>query len=220
MMKLGTFARYLCTFTIAMSLSACVVDDSEKNTNSALPMISFTSTANASVIETPDSVINLVGTAESEGQIESVTWANDRGGRGIANGREIWATGNIVLQQGMNNITITANDMLGNSNNKSIAVNQGGSDEPWASGSATLSWTAPTERIDNTPLFDLAGYRVHYGQSSGNHSNQITINNPGITTYVVDNLSSGTWYFTVSAFDSTGQLSDSSNQGQKSIPQP
>ncbi len=218
MMKQGTIARYLCTFTIALSISACLTDDSEEKTNSALPIISFTNPVNASTIETPDTVINLAGTAESEGEIESVTWANDRGGRGIANGRENWATGNIVLQQGMNNITITANDMLGNSNNKSIAVNQRSSDEPWASGSATLSWTAPTERIDNTPLFDLAGYRVRYGQSSGNHSNQITINNPGITTYVVDNLSSGTWYFTVSAFDSTGQFSDLSNEGQKSIP--
>ena len=160
MMKQGTIARYLCTFTIALSISACLTDDSEEKTNSALPIISFTNPVNASTIETPDTVINLAGTAESEGEIESVTWANDRGGRGIANGRENWATGNIVLQQGMNNITITANDMLGNSNNKSIAVNQGSSDEPWASGSATLSWTAPTERIDNTPLFDLAGYRV------------------------------------------------------------
>jgi hypothetical protein len=207
-------------FAVAMSLSACLMDDAEENTHGALPIISFTSPTNASTIETSDIIINLAGTAESEVEIESVTWANDRGGHGMAIGRENWATGNIVLQQGINNITITAKDMLGNSNNKSIAVTQGSSDEPWASGSATLSWTAPTERIDNTPLFDLAGYRIHYGQSPSKYSTQITVNNPGITTYVVDNLSSGTWYFSVSAFDSAGQFSDFSNEGQKSISQP
>ena len=214
-----TFARYLCTFALAMSLSGCWLDEFDKDSNGATPMISLTNPANVSTIETPDIIINLSGTAESQNEIESVTWGNDRGGEGTANGRENWATGNIVLQTGINNITITAKDVLGNSNYKSIAVNRESPEGPWGNGSATLSWTAPTERINNSPLPDLAGYRIHYGQESGNHSNQVMIDNPGITTYVVDNLSSGTWYFAVSAFDSTGQISDLSNEGQRSIPQ-
>jgi len=30
---------------------------------------------------------------------------------------------------------------------------------------ATLSWTAPTENTDNTPLEDLAGFRLYIGDS-------------------------------------------------------
>jgi len=32
-------------------------------------------------------------------------------------------------------------------------------------GRATLSWQAPTDNVDGTPLTDLAGFRVYYGNS-------------------------------------------------------
>ena len=35
--------------------------------------------------------------------------------------------------------------------------------------SGTLSWTPPTENEDGTPLMDLAGYRVYWGQSPGTY---------------------------------------------------
>jgi len=35
-------------------------------------------------------------------------------------------------------------------------------------GTALLSWTAPTENSDGSPLTDLAGYKIHYGSSHGN----------------------------------------------------
>jgi hypothetical protein len=87
-----------------------------------------------------------------------------------------------------------------------------------ATGTATLSWTAPTLRTDGTPLTNLAGYRIHYGTTQGQYSNRITINNAGVTTYVVENLTSGTWYFTTTAFDTTGAESDYSNVASKTIP--
>jgi hypothetical protein len=34
-------------------------------------------------------------------------------------------------------------------------------------GQATLSWTAPDENTDGTPLINLAGYRIYYGTSRG-----------------------------------------------------
>ena len=34
--------------------------------------------------------------------------------------------------------------------------------------SVTISWTPPTENNDGTPLVNLAGYRIRYGQQSGN----------------------------------------------------
>ena len=86
-----------------------------------------------------------------------------------------------------------------------------------ANGSATLSWSPPTLRTDGTPLSNLAGYRIHYGNAAGEYSSKITINSAGITTYVVENLGPGTWYFVTTAFDSTGAESDYSNVASKKI---
>ena len=55
-----------------------------------------------------------------------------------------------------------------------------------ALGSATLSWTAPTQNDDGSPLTDLAGFKIYYGTAPGNHPTSIQIANPGITTYVVE----------------------------------
>lgn len=94
----------------------------------------------------------------------------------------------------------------------SIAVQQA------ANGSATLSWNAPTTRTDGSPLTNLAGYRLRYGNSSGNYPNTINITNPGLTSYVVNNLASGTWFFVLAAYDSAGLESSNTNPVSKTIP--
>ena len=86
-----------------------------------------------------------------------------------------------------------------------------------ATGSVTLSWLPPTTNSDNTPLADLAGYKVYYGMSAGSYTNSKTIYNPGITSYVVGNLVAANWYFAVTAFDSSGNESGYSNQVNKSL---
>lgn len=93
----------------------------------------------------------------------------------------------------------------------SVTVNQIGT------GSATLSWTAPTENSDGSPLTDLAGYRIHYGITQGNYSEQIQIDNPGLTTYVVENLSPNTWYFVATSFDTEGIESQFSGVAVKTV---
>ncbi|MCH7637560.1 MAG: putative Ig domain-containing protein [Proteobacteria bacterium] len=84
-------------------------------------------------------------------------------------------------------------------------------------GSATLSWTPPTQNTDGSGLMNLAGFKIYYGTSPDNYPNQITINNPGITTYVVDNLTPNIWYFVSTAFNSSGMESDFSNVATKTI---
>jgi Putative Ig domain len=69
-----------------------------------------------------------------------------------------------------------------------------------ASGSATLSWTAPTENTNGTALTDLAGYWINYGTSADNLSEKVQIHSPGIVTYVLTNLSPGTWYFSMTSY--------------------
>jgi hypothetical protein len=84
-------------------------------------------------------------------------------------------------------------------------------------GSATLSWTPPTENSDGSSLTNLAGYRVHYGRSPTQLSQTIEITNSSLSTYVVDNLSSGTWYFAVVSVNSGGTTSVLSNVAAKTI---
>jgi hypothetical protein len=84
-------------------------------------------------------------------------------------------------------------------------------------GSALLSWTPPSENENNTQLTDLAGYRVYYGVSSGNYTDSIVINNPGLTSYLIENLASATWYFTMTAVNSGGMESEKSIEVSKTI---
>jgi hypothetical protein len=84
-------------------------------------------------------------------------------------------------------------------------------------GAATLSWTPPTRNTDGTTLTNLAGYRISYGTSSSSLSNTVTVSNPGISNYVVDNLARGTWYFSIKSYTSSGNESSASAVVSKSI---
>lgn len=85
-------------------------------------------------------------------------------------------------------------------------------------GSVTLNWQPPTENEDGTPLIDLAGYKILWGTTSGSYINSVTINNPGLTTYVIDNLAPGTYEFVSTSFNLSGVESEFSNATTKTIP--
>lgn len=87
-----------------------------------------------------------------------------------------------------------------------------------SSGSATLSWLPPTQRTDNSPLTNLAGYKIYVGTTSGDYTEVITIDNPGISEYVIENLSSGeTYYFVMTSVDTNNIESAFSSEGSKTI---
>lgn len=88
---------------------------------------------------------------------------------------------------------------------------------PAVTGSATLSWIPPTENEDGSALTNLAGYRIFYGTSAGNLNQVINLANPGLTRYVIENLSAGTWYFGIRAYSSTGAESAMSAIASKTI---
>ena len=86
-----------------------------------------------------------------------------------------------------------------------------------ALGSMTLSWTAPTLNTDGTPLMDLAGYKIYFGMSQGNYPNSIRIDNPSISTYLVENLLPDTYYVVATSFNALGIESTYSNVAVKSV---
>jgi hypothetical protein len=62
----------------------------------------------------------------------------------------------------------------------------------------------PTENNDGSVLTDLAGYTVYYGTSPSSLTQSVKITNPGLTAYTLTELPSGTWYFAVTSYSSTG----------------
>ena len=70
-------------------------------------------------------------------------------------------------------------------------------------GNVTLAWDANTET-------DLAGYKVHYGTSSRTYTQVIDVGN--VTTYTVTALATGTYYFAVTAYNTSRAESDYSNE--------
>jgi hypothetical protein len=75
-----------------------------------------------------------------------------------------------------------------------------------------LSWVAPTQNEDGSPLQDLAGFHIRYGQQSGKYTNTIDLKTAGIEEYTVTNLVPSKYYFVVSAYTSSGLESKNSNE--------
>jgi len=86
-----------------------------------------------------------------------------------------------------------------------------------ALGSMTLSWTPPTENEDGSVLTDLAGYKLYFGTASGRYTRQVRIDNPGLATYVVENLLPDTYYVVATAFNASGIESSYSNEAIKTV---
>ncbi len=75
-----------------------------------------------------------------------------------------------------------------------IDVVQGGA------GVASLSWTEPPASANGAPT--LAGYHIYYGESAADLTHVVDVSDPASTNYVVDDLSSGQWYFAIATYDS------------------
>ena len=85
--------------------------------------------------------------------------------------------------------------------------------------SATLSWTAPVARSDQTPLSlaDIGGYRVYYGGVEGEYPYQIDVNDGTAVDVVIRDLPTGTYYFVVTTYDIEGRESEYSSVVVKTI---
>ena len=110
------------------------------------------------------------------------------------------------------NIRITASNGQGQASAKtSISVLAS------AAGRATLSWSAPAQRTDGSALTNLAGFRIYYGNSADDLRFVIEVKDPGARSWVVEDLTTGTWYFAATAFDSVNAESARSGVASKSI---
>ena len=86
-----------------------------------------------------------------------------------------------------------------------------------SNGTATLSWVPPTTNVDGTPVTNLAGYRIAYGQYASNLTQSLEVPSAAVTSAVIENLTTGTWYFAVKAYTTNGIESALSNLAQKTV---
>jgi hypothetical protein len=110
-------------------------------------------------------------------------------------------------------ITITVSDGTSQVSLQPFTVDVVGT----ATGAVTLNWMPPTERSDGSVLTDLAGYKIYWGTAQGDYPNTVTISNPGVATYVIEQLSPGTYYLVMTAFDAAGVESERSNVASRTI---
>lgn len=140
------------------------------------------------------------------------TWASFDTDTGVLTGKP--AATNVGTSGGIS-ITGTNGSSSASIGPFSIVVNAAAA-APGA-GSATLSWTAPTENTDGTPITGLAGYHIYYGTSEGSMSTTVTVADASEISYVVGGLAPGTYYFAVVAYNSAGADSAQSNIASKTI---
>jgi hypothetical protein len=99
----------------------------------------------------------------------------------------------------------------------SSPLTQSGTSPSSTARAVTLTWVAPTDNTNGTPLTDLAGYHIHYGTSQDNMTQVIDLAGTNATEYEVSGLAPGTYYFAISAYTNAGTESAESDVGYKSI---
>jgi len=72
--------------------------------------------------------------------------------------------------------------------------------------SVELSWDIPVLREDGSDLeiYEINGYVIKYGTSSNNLDSFVNVNGAGDTSALIEELSSGTYYFSIATIDDNG----------------
>jgi len=72
--------------------------------------------------------------------------------------------------------------------------------------SVELTWDIPLEREDGSALelYEINGYVISYGTTSGNLDGSISVTGAAVTTALVEELAADTYYFAIATVDSDG----------------
>jgi hypothetical protein len=212
----------------AGTYSNIVISVSDGKSSKSLSV--FAITVNATITNSPPAISGTPATSVDVGKAYSfVPLASDANGDALGfsiTGRPTWATFNVATgaltgipgssQAGTyTNISITVSDGKASASLTpfSITVSQ-----PAVGGSASLSWTLPTKNTDGSALTDLAGFKIYHGLSVGAMTDVVTVPGATATTYTFSQLVTGTHYFAISAYTSSGVEGALSAVGSKTLP--
>lgn len=92
---------------------------------------------------------------------------------------------------------------------------------PGAERAAVLSWSAPKSRANDQDieLYELDKYIISYGQDAESLDREVTVPGEGGVdmAHKISDLSTGTWYFSISVEDTDGLRSAPSGTVQKTF---
>ena len=66
-------------------------------------------------------------------------------------------------------------------------------------GTASLSWLSPT--INSTGSLEVEGYHIYFGSSATNLTHVVSVESPSATSFVINNLPAGDWYFGIASYN-------------------
>ena len=207
--------------------SNIVISVSDGKLSATLPAFSLTVQA-APVENRPPTISGTPSTSATVGQAYSFQpTASDPDGNvlafGIAN-KPAWANFDIVTGRlsgtpaatdvgATSNIVISVSDAKLSATLPAFTITVA----PPVTGSADLSWTAPTQNEDGSALTNLAGYKIRYGTSPGALDKLVDIVGAGITSAKIEGLAAGTWYFSMSSYTNMGVESAPTGTVSKTI---
>lgn len=134
--------------------------------------------------------------AEMDFSVQNLpSWADFDSGSGMISGTPSLA--DIGIHGG---ITISVSDGVNVSDLGPLEI------QVLASGdrSVTIAWEPPTSYEDGTALTDLGGYTIRFGRAEGSYDTVVDLANPGLTSYAIDGLVAGTYFFATTAYDGSG----------------
>lgn len=165
------------------------------------------------------------------------SWATDNDGRAVTysiKNKPAWATfdakyGHLygiptsAYVGTYSSIVITASDGLSTASLPAFSITVKGTASgstggtTTTTGSALVQWHPPTQNTNGSTVTNLAGYTIKYGTNASSLSSSVKVANPGLSSYQIDGLPAGTYYFGVVAYNSTGQTSSLSSLVSKTI---
>jgi hypothetical protein len=197
-----------------------IISASDGEFSASLP--AFSITVDAAAMNNPPQISGTPVTSINERQSYSFTpGASDPDGDSLTfqiSGQPTWtsfdaATGTLSGTPGAADVGVYTNIVISVSDGQASASLQAFDImvNAVSLGSVTLSWTPPTANEDGTALTDLAGYKLYWGTTPGSYTSSVTIDNSSVSTWVVDNLSPGTYEFVATSYNTAGVESAYSN---------
>ncbi|WP_051185055.1 S8 family serine peptidase [Desulfatiglans anilini] len=113
-----TLHRNFGNLNLFQALAVCPGDPSDKTP----PMVEILSPTSEPSCRSAESPVTIAGRASDDSGIAYVTWQNDRGGSGPAEGGANWSIPAMQLQEGENQITVTAWDTANNQGKAIILI--------------------------------------------------------------------------------------------------
>ena len=130
---LGTTAWSIASVALQPGVNNITVTATDQGGNTAtealrvvsdnrIPTVTISHPVTSATHAVNTATVNLGGTATDDQGVTEVSWSSNRGRRGVATGTTTWTAPGIALDAGVNVLTVTARDEIGNTASATLTV--------------------------------------------------------------------------------------------------